>query len=60
MLVISRAREERFVIKVPPSDREQVIVVQVCDVRGDKVRLGIAADRSIKVLREELRDRGVG
>lgn len=51
MLVLTRERDERiaFVCR-----GEVVGYLQVTDIRGDKVRLGIALDASVKVLREEL------
>ncbi|WP_417744724.1 carbon storage regulator CsrA [Rosistilla oblonga] len=47
MLVLSRHINERIMI----GDN---IVVQIIDVRGDKVRLGITAPRDIPVNREEV------
>ncbi len=56
MLVLSRKRDESIMI----GDEIEVIVV---DIRGDKVRLGITAPRSVTVDRREVyeakkRDRG--
>ena len=50
MLVLSRKRDE--VICIGPDIR-----IQVVDIRGDKVRLGITAPRSVVVDREEVFDR---
>lgn len=47
MLVLSRKKNESIVI----DDR---ITVTVIDVRGDKVRLGIEADRDIPIHRSEI------
>lgn len=47
MLVLSRRRDEAIIIAGN-------IKVTVVDVRGDKVRLGIEADRDIPVHREEI------
>lgn len=47
MLVLSRHRDESIMI----GDH---IVVTVVDVRGDKVRLGIAAPRDVSVHRQEI------
>lgn len=55
MLVIElRKRGEPVIIG------EQGITVQVVDVRGGKVRLGIVAPKEIKVLRKVLVDRANG
>jgi carbon storage regulator len=47
MLVLSRKKDETIVIG-------ENIVVTVVDVRGDKVRLGIAAPREVTVHRREV------
>lgn len=47
MLVLSRKRDEVIVI----GDDIRITVV---DIRGDKVRLGIYAPRTVRVRREEL------
>jgi len=47
MLVLSRQRDETIMI----GDDVEITVV---DIRGDKVRLGITAPRSIKVHRKEV------
>ena len=49
MLVLSRQRDESIMI----GDDVEVIIVSV---RGDKVRLGIAAPKSIAVHRREIYD----
>lgn len=51
MLVLSRQRSEALVICPPGCEPIRVIVV---DIRGDKTRLGIEADPSIPVHREEV------
>lgn len=56
MLVLSRQRDQSVVITVPPSDKPQEITVTVVDIRGDKVRLGFAADASVPVHRKEVWD----
>ena len=48
MLVLSRKKGESIVI----GEGVRIVVVQV---RGDKVRLGIEADKSIVVDREEVK-----
>lgn len=47
MLVLSRKRRESIVI-------DDGIIVTVLEVRGDKVRLGIAAGPNVRVDREEV------
>lgn len=49
MLVLSRKRDEKIII----GDN---IVVTVVEVRGDKVRLGIEANKNIPVHRKEVYD----
>lgn len=49
MLVLSRKVGERIVIA-------ENIVVEVLEVRGDKVRIGIDAPKNIAVDREEIHD----
>lgn len=51
MLVLSRKRGESLVINGGPSK------VTVIDIRGDKVRLGIDAEREVTVHRKEIADR---
>jgi len=49
MLVLSRHRDESIMIG-------DDVVVTIVDIRGDKVRLGIAAPQSIPVHRQEVYD----
>lgn len=49
MLVLSRHRDESIIIG-------KDIVVTVVDIRGDKVRLGIAAPYEVSVDRMEVRE----
>ncbi len=49
MLVLSRQRDESIII----GDN---IVITVVDIRGDKVRIGIAAPAEIPVHRQEVYD----
>ncbi|NBW96101.1 MAG: carbon storage regulator [Planctomycetia bacterium] len=53
MLVLSRKQNQR--IRVGDS-----VVVTVVRVSGDKVRIGIEAPESMRVLRDELEDDGLG
>ncbi|MEO1996459.1 MAG: carbon storage regulator CsrA [Planctomycetaceae bacterium] len=47
MLVLSRQRDEAIMIG-------DDIVITIVDIRGDKVRLGIAAPKAIPVHRQEV------
>lgn len=51
MLVLSRHKNEVIVINGGTPDEITIVVVEI---RGDKVRLGIEADRSIPVHRKEV------
>lgn len=53
MLVLSRHRDEAIVINGGTDDE---IVITVVDIRGDKVRLGIAAPIEIPVHRLEVQN----
>lgn len=54
MLVLSRKLDERIQITVPPSAFPQVVQLLVIEIRGDKVRLGLNADKSVMIHREEI------
>lgn len=47
MLVLSRQRDESIIIG-------DDIIITIVDIRGDKVRLGIEAPKSIPVHRQEV------
>ena len=49
MLVLTRKKNESLIIR-------DDIVITVVDVRGDKVRLGIAAPKDVTVHRREVYD----
>lgn len=49
MLVLSRKKSERIRIG-------DDVVIEVCEIRPNAVRLGITAPRSVKVLRAEVPD----
>lgn len=49
MLVLSRKKSERIQIG-------DDVVIEVCEIRPNAVRLGITAPRSVKVLRAEVPD----
>lgn len=52
MLVLSRKRDESLVL----IDDQGVVIAELvlCDIRGDKVRIGTNAPRSLSVFRREL------
>jgi carbon storage regulator len=54
MLVLSRHRDERIIIRTP--DGYEIIVV-VVDLRGDKVRLGFEAPTEVEIDAEEVREK---
>lgn len=56
MLVLNRRNRESVIIGRPGTGN-QMMKVTVLEVCGGKVRLGIEADRSIRVLRSELLQR---
>lgn len=51
MLVISRKCEERIVLELEDG---RIIDLVITEIRGDKVRLGIDAPRTIRINRKEL------
>lgn len=53
MLVLSRKALETIIIGEGPD----AIKVVVIEIRGDKVRIGIDAPKSVKVDRSEMRER---
>ena len=55
MLVLGREKGQGITIKVPPSDKEQVIELVIVEERkGRQVRIGFAAAREIQIFRNEL------
>ena len=54
MLVLSRHRDERIVVKLPDG---RVVRITIVEIRGDKAKVGIEADRDIEIVREELLSR---
>lgn len=53
-LVLSRQRDEKIIVEVPPSVDATLIEITVADIRGGKVRLWTAAPRHVAVNREEI------
>lgn len=52
MLVLTRRPDESLTLSLPGTAEQ--IIVTVLGVEGDKVKLGIAAPKVVKVLRQEL------
>jgi carbon storage regulator len=58
VLVLSRHRDESIIFTIPdgiPAGTR--IIMTVVDIRGDKVRLGIAAPIEVSINRSEIQDR---
>lgn len=51
MLVLSRKLNEKLVIN-PGTPQE--IVVKIHQISGNRVKVGVVADKSVKVVREEI------
>ena len=51
MLVLSRRKDERIYATLKTGE---TIVVTVCDIAGNSVKLGIDAPPEVRILREEL------
>lgn len=54
MLVVSRKRDEKIVMTTADGSEIEIVVVRI---EPNKVRLGIQADKSITILRSELKDK---
>lgn len=54
MLVLSRKKDERIILKVPGMDDVAVTVVRI---DGGKVRLGIEAPEDVTIIRSELEEK---
>lgn len=53
MLVISRRRDEKILVKIPGIDKDiEVVVVQI---DPNRVRLGFSAPEQVTILRSELK-----
>jgi len=50
MLVLTRKKNESIVL----GDGENMVIITLVEIRGDKVRLGIEAPRDIFVYRKEV------
>lgn len=54
MLVVTRRKDERIIIMFSENVKA---VITLCDVDGNKARIGVEAPSHVAVLREELIDR---
>ena len=54
MLVLSRKKDEKIVLRIPNQEDIEITVVRI-DNRN-KVRLGIEADKGVVILRSELEE----
>lgn len=52
MLVLSRRQNERIVIS--DKDDTPVFVVEITEIRGDKVKVGLTTDNKLNIDREEI------
>lgn len=52
MLVVTRLLDQKIII-----GEDAEIVLTVVDIQGNKVRLGIEADKSVPVFRQEVYDK---
>ncbi len=51
ILVLTRHLDERIIIRTPGGEQ---IVITINDVRGDRVKVGLDAPASVKIIRGEL------
>lgn len=56
MLVLSRKLDQQIAIGPCAQTNWETITVMVTEIRGDKVRLGFVADRTIPIHRQEVAD----
>lgn len=57
MLILTRKQGESILIK--KSGTEDVIVVSLINIQGNQVKLGIQADISFNIVREEILEKWV-
>ena len=54
MLVLTREFNKSIIVTVPASNVARTIEIMVVEIRGNKVRIGVEADRDIIVHRDEV------
>jgi carbon storage regulator len=52
MLVLTRKKNEKIVI----GEGENQVTITVVDIRGDKIRIGVEAEKRVPVHRQEVWD----
>ncbi len=57
MLVLTRRDSEKIVVRLPDG---RIVAITVCEIRGDKVRLGFEAAADIVIHRQEVWERTHG
>lgn len=60
MLVLERKTDQRLILDLSDYGIKEPIVVLVTKVRGERVWLGVEANRRVLILREELLERSAG
>ena len=56
MLILSRKKEQDIVLTFEGKAGPQRITLKITEIRGDSVRLGITADKSVTIHRKEVQD----
>lgn len=51
MLVLTRKKNEAIILEIG----DQIVEIEVKQIKGNTVRLGLAAPQNIKILRKELK-----
>ena len=54
MLILSRKKNDAIILGI----EDQIVEVEVKQIKGNSVRLGLAAPQNIKILRKELKPLG--
>lgn len=57
MLCLGRKSDESIIVEIPPSPETQVVRIVICDVGRGQVRVGLEADKVVRIVREEIRDK---
>lgn len=52
MLVLAAQKEEEFILFDESNPEKIIAKVKICDIRGDKVRLGFQAEKQLRIDRE--------
>ena len=57
MLVLTRKSKERIFIKIPPSDTETLVEVQLNSISNNTDKIGIEAPAEVGILRDDAKTR---